>query len=101
MKKALKRVDDDIVFDIMQRMSKTEKQLEKMRTNLSNWRIDDLKSIADRLGIEWVHEGGSHAVFRSPDGSHVSVPAARPIKPIYIKNFLRLVDLLETEEDKL
>jgi predicted RNA binding protein YcfA (HicA-like mRNA interferase family) len=73
-------------------MTAVEKLLARMRRNPRDWRIADLTAIADRLGIDWVHEGGSHVIFRHPDREHLSVPAARPIKPIYIKKFLMLVD---------
>ena len=51
-----------------------------------------MKSLADRYGILWDHEGTSHVVFRHPDGEHLSVPASRPIKPPYIKKFVELVE---------
>jgi hypothetical protein len=37
-----------------------------MRRNPRDWRIEDLKSLADRYGIPWDHEGTSHVVFRHP-----------------------------------
>jgi hypothetical protein len=44
-------------------MSAHEKSFARMRNNPQGWRIDDLKSIADRFGIDWRNEGGSHYVF--------------------------------------
>ncbi|MHB1579308.1 MAG: type II toxin-antitoxin system HicA family toxin [Acidithiobacillus ferrooxidans] len=41
--------------------------------------------------MTWRHYGGSHCVFIRPDGRTLPVPAHRPIKPVYIKKFLRLV----------
>lgn len=72
-------------------MPSVQKRLNKMRANQKDWRIEDLKSIADSLNIEYRSSGGSHVVFRSPGGNHATVPAKRPIKPIYIKQFLDLV----------
>jgi len=66
-------------------MVQADKTLTKMRRNPRDWRIEDLKGLADRYGILWDHEGTSHVVFRHSDGEHLSVPASRPIKPPYIK----------------
>jgi hypothetical protein len=71
-------------------MARAEKRLQKMRQNPHNWRIEDIQSLAGSLGIEWLHDGGSHVIFRSPCGEHLSIPARRPIKPIYITKFLAL-----------
>jgi hypothetical protein len=77
-----------------------DKRLRKMRTNPRDWRIEDLQSVADRLGIEWLHDGGSHVIFRSPCGAHLSVPARRPIKSIYIIKFAALADsVLEMQDE--
>lgn len=71
-------------------MANVQKRLNKMHDNPRDWRIEDLKSTADSLGIEYRCSGGSHVVFRSPFGNHLTVPARRPIKPIYVKQFLEL-----------
>jgi hypothetical protein len=67
-----------------------------MRNNPLDWRIDDLKAVANRLGIDWRNEGGSHHVFSFPGVEEdVSVPAHRPIKPVYIRQFLALCDKVQ------
>ncbi len=63
-----------------------------MRTNHKDWRIDDLKAVSERLGIEYRQPGTSPVTFRFPNGSKVTVPAHKPIKPIYIKQFLDLLN---------
>ena len=73
-------------------MTKKNKLLQKMRNNPRDWRIEDLKTLADALGIDWYHEGSSHVIFQSPSGAHQSIPARRPIKPIYIKRFMELIN---------
>jgi hypothetical protein len=66
-----------------------------MRQNPNGWRIEDLMEVAEKNGLEWRRpgHGGSHVIF-SASGvrENVSVPAKRPIKPVYIKHFLALVD---------
>ncbi len=78
-------------------MGKIEKLLNKMHNNPRDWRIDDLKVIADRFGLEYKQPGTSHVTFRSPQGFKLTVPAKKPIKPIYIKQFVELIDLLGEE----
>ena len=80
-------------------MAKEEKRLEKMRANPKDWRIEDLQVIADSLGIEYKGTGGSHVVFRCVQYCHLTVPAKRPIKPVYIKQFLALVERVRGNED--
>lgn len=74
-------------------MNKRAKLLESMRNNPRDWRIDDLLSVAAHFGIECRNPGGSHHIFAYPGlECDVSVPAHRPIKPVYIRQFLSLVD---------
>lgn len=74
-------------------MSTLDKTLAKMRNNPLDWRIDDLKSVADRFGIDWRNEGGSHHVFSFPGvEDDLCVPARRPVKPVYVRQFVALVD---------
>jgi predicted RNA binding protein YcfA (HicA-like mRNA interferase family) len=80
-------------------MTQADKRLKKMRQNPRDWRIEDIQTVADRHGIEWDHDGGSHVIFRSPYGEHISIPAHRPIKPIYITKFLELVDSVQETND--
>jgi hypothetical protein len=72
-------------------MGKAEKLLERMRANPHDWRIDQLKTIADAFGIDYRQPGTSHVTFRHPSGAKLTVPAHRPIKPVYIKKFVFLV----------
>jgi hypothetical protein len=66
-----------------------------MRRNQSGWRIEDLQELAEEHGVEWRRpgRGGSHVIFGASGVREiVSVPAKRPIKPVYIKHFLALID---------
>ena len=76
-------------------MSKVDKVLQRMRNNPRDWRIDDIKAIADRVGIEYRQQGTSHVTFRASDGQVLSVPAARPIAPVYVRHFLAMIDRLK------
>jgi len=74
-------------------MSKAEKLLAKMRTNPRDWRIEEIESIAKRFGVDVRKTGGSHFVFLHPDSElAVTIPFKRPIKPVYVTQFLALLD---------
>ena len=81
-------------------MTRADKRWQKMRRNPRDWRIEDIQSLADSLGIEWLHDGGSHVIFRSPYGEHLSIPARRPIKPVYITKFLALAESVREANDE-
>lgn len=73
-------------------MSKADKILKKMRNNPRDWKIDSLKTVDRTHQIIWRQPGTSHVTFRHANGAKLTVPARRPIKPIYVKKFVRLVD---------
>ena len=76
-------------------MSNIDKTILRMRNNPRDWHIDDLKRIADRYDIDYRQPGTSHVTFSHPNLIPLSVPADKPIKSVYIREFLRLVDQLE------
>ncbi len=75
-------------------MSTAAKIIARMKNNPRDWRIEDLKVLADRLGVDHDQSGTSHVVFRHPKAGRLSVPARRPIKPVYIRLFLELIERL-------
>jgi predicted RNA binding protein YcfA (HicA-like mRNA interferase family) len=80
-------------------MSKAEKLLQRMRAHPRDWRMESLEVIARRYGIDVRKTGGSHFVFLHPDSDlAVTVPFKRPIKPIYITQFLALLDDIGAEK---
>lgn len=79
-------------------MSKFAKTLEKMRNNPCDWRIEDLLAVASHYQIEVRNEGGSHHIFSHPGIVQVlSVPARRPIKPVYVRQFVELIDSIKEQ----
>jgi hypothetical protein len=71
------------------------KTLQKMRKIQVGWRIEELQAVAEAYRVEWRRpgRGGSHVIFSAPGVREiVSVPARRPIKPVYIERFLALID---------
>ncbi|KAA0889129.1 hypothetical protein ET418_14900 [Oryzomonas rubra] len=73
-------------------MTQTDKTMKKMRNNPDGWRIEDLQAVANRMGIGWRHDGGSHCVFITAAGKTLPVPAKKPIKMIYVRKFLALLE---------
>jgi len=82
----------DVARSIIQGMNTAVKLLQAMRNNPLDWQLVQLQTVARQNGIDWRHEGTSHCVFVRNDGKTLSVPARRPIKPIYVKKFLELVE---------
>lgn len=72
-------------------MGQREKLLAKMRSNPRDWRIEDLKALADHYSVSY-DQTGSHVTFRSADGRRATVPAHKPIKQVYIAQFLSLIE---------
>jgi hypothetical protein len=73
------------------------KTLQKMRKNRMGWRIEELQAVAEENFVVWRRSGhgGSHVIFSAPGVREiVPVPAKRPIKPVYIKQFLALIDAI-------
>ena len=74
-------------------MTQIEKLIKKMHANPQDWLISDLKKLAERYNIIWRQNGTSHVQFVREDGITLTVPAHRPIKPIYVKKFLDLLEV--------
>lgn len=77
-------------------MTTADKTLDRMRNNPRDWRIDDLLSVAGRYDIEVRNNGGSHHVFSAAGITEsLCVPAHRPVKPIYVKRFILMIDSIK------
>ncbi len=75
-------------------MSKADKTLDKMRINPRDWRIDDLESVAKSHGLTIRKPAGRHVIFQKTGCQlEVSVPAHKPIKPVYVRRLIELIDL--------
>jgi len=73
-------------------MNAAAKLLASMRRSQLDWQISELQTVARQHAIYWRHQKSSHCVFLRADGQTLSVPAHRPIKPIYIRKFVELID---------
>lgn len=73
-------------------MNTAVKLLVAMSRNPLDWQLSQLQTVAKQCGIDWRHEKSSHCVFVREDGHTLSVPAHRPIKPVYIRKFIELIE---------
>ena len=80
-------------------MARVDKTLARMRRNPTGWWIEDLKRLANRLGIDYRQPGTSHVTFSYPELRPVTVPSHKPIKPIYVRQFLRLIGQVQGKVD--
>lgn len=74
-------------------MGNAKKILAKMRNHPQDWRIEDLKTLADHFGVRYRQNGTSHVFFAFAQG-YLPVPAHRPIKPVYIRKFVSMLDAM-------
>ena len=80
-------------------MANVEKILQKMQTNMTDWNIGHFETIARHFNIEVRKTSGSHVIFRHEQWiESLSIPAKRPIKPVYVKKFLKMIEILEGGE---
>ena len=77
-------------------MNTATKLLNAMRQNPNDWGMGKLLTVAKQHSLEVRSTGGSHHVFSHPSvKDSLSVPAHRPIKAIYIKRFIALIDQIQ------
>ena len=73
-------------------MNTAAKLLIAMQRYPLDWQTAQLQTVAMQHGVDWRHDKSSHCVFVRSDGRSLSVPAHRPIKPIYIRKFVELIE---------
>lgn len=73
-----------------------------MRANPRDWRIEDVATVCKAFELDLDRPpGGSHyGVSASGWRHHVTVPFARPIKPVYIRRLVRFIDAVLAREDE-
>ncbi|MCH9751372.1 MAG: type II toxin-antitoxin system HicA family toxin [Alphaproteobacteria bacterium] len=83
---------------------RVHKSFEKMRANpKDDWTIADVKKIARSVGIDVASPrgGGSHyKLMHSELMGPLTMPYKRPIKPFYIKLFVKMVLALIEEQNE-
>jgi hypothetical protein len=78
-------------------MAHPDKRLERMRQNpRGDWTIQDIEAVCRSYGITCSPpRRGDHYKLPHPSRRDIlTIPARRPIKPAYIRDFVDLVDLI-------
>jgi hypothetical protein len=79
-------------------MPRADKTLDRMRANPRDWRMAQLESVAKRHRVNIRKSGGSHVIFEHPAVDRaLSVPAHRPIKPVYVQRFVVFIEEVRNE----
>lgn len=77
-----------------------DKLLERMKSNpRGDWQISHVETLAKRYGFSMSRprRGSSHVTLRHDLTEKLTIPARRPIKPIYIR---KLVEMIERVKEK-
>jgi predicted RNA binding protein YcfA (HicA-like mRNA interferase family) len=79
-------------------VAKAAKTLAAMRSNPQGWAIADVERVCAHVGLKCsAPRRGSHYKVSHPDLAEIlTVPFKRPIKPVYIRELLRMIERLET-----
>jgi predicted RNA binding protein YcfA (HicA-like mRNA interferase family) len=82
-------------------LSKREKRLQKIRQNPKDVSMDELEQVLKDYGIQRDRESGSHYIFRynlNGQNLRLSIPFRKPIKVIYVKEAIVVVDQIRATQ---
>ena len=73
-----------------------------MRNNpRGNWRIDQLRRIAERAGLTVRQARGSHVAFDHETLDRpLIIPVHRPILPVYVRRLVQIIDGLPSDDEE-
>ena len=74
-------------------MAAADKLLEAMRTNPRDWRIADVERLCAGFDIACTppRKGSHYKVAHAAVSAILTIPAHRPIKPVYIRDLVAFV----------
>lgn len=79
-------------------MGSRERRLARMAANPRDWSIDDVQALCAGYGLAFRRRSGSHATVSHPTQPEIlTIPANRPIKPVYIRQLIRFIEKVEEE----
>jgi predicted RNA binding protein YcfA (HicA-like mRNA interferase family) len=84
-------------------MSKRKKRLDRIRQNPNNVSLEDLRLVLEDYGFEYKQTVGSHYTYTVNIGGQRKlfvVPYRRPVKPIYVRRALKLIDQIIEEQSE-
>ena len=62
----------------------------------ADWSQSNIKTLVKAFNLTLRQRDTSHAVITNSSGQHITVPMHKPVKPVYIK---RLVELIEADNE--
>jgi hypothetical protein len=82
-------------------MTGGEKLLARMRANPRDWRIDNVLAVCRAVGVECTapRKGSYNKVKHVSMTEILTIPAHRPIKPVYIKALVGFLDAVRKAEE--
>ena len=78
-----------------------DKLLTRMKNNpRGDWKISHVETLVKRYGfrISRPKGGGSHITLHHDKTKKLTIPARRPIKPVYIRQLVQIIENLEEDE---
>ena len=86
-------VDGDTTCGIIEAVSRAEKLFDSMKANpRADWTPDNVRTVVRGYGLTLRQRGTSHAVVTNAEGRHLTVPMNKPIKPVYIRRLVALIE---------
>jgi predicted RNA binding protein YcfA (HicA-like mRNA interferase family) len=78
-------------------MANSDKLLEKMRANPRDWRIEDVGTVCEAYGVAFTapRKGSHYKVKHLAIAQILTIPAHRPIKPVYIRELIKFIDAVQ------
>lgn len=75
-------------------MARAEKLFAAMRDNPRDWRIEDIVAVCAVFGIACTppRKGSHYKVKHERMTDILTIPAHRPIKPVYIRELVRFIE---------
>ena len=74
-------------------MSRAGNLLRRMKANpKADWTASDVRTLARAHHVQVRQRGTSHAVLTNARGQHLTVPMHKPIKPVYIRHLVALIE---------
>ncbi len=76
------------------------KLLDRMRANPRDWRIEDVANMCVAFGVDCTapRNGSHYKIKHGAMALILTIPAHRPIKPVYIRELVRFIDAVEKGE---
>ena len=78
-------------------MANAAKLLDRMRGNPRDWRIEEIITVCEAFGVACTapRKGSHYKVKHASVIEILTIPAHRPIKPVYIRDLIKFIDAVQ------